>query len=194
MTLNADVFFSNYYNYQSVGLEPPPNPSLLEITQNAGTARIKGVEADATWSPVASWRVGLSGDYIDARLVKINVGAPEYNVGDPLNLVSRYQATGFAERDFSWLGKSGTMRVDYSERAPAPYRDLSVGSFFYSHSDHLHLLNFDWKLQWNENLDLGFFAENLLNDRGYIGAIVIQNDSPRERPRTFGVRFDVRFD
>jgi iron complex outermembrane recepter protein len=194
MSLDADVFLSNYDDYQSVGLEPPPNPSLLEITENAGTARIKGVEADVTWTPVASWRVGLSGDYIDARLVTINVGEPEYDVGDPLNLVSRYQATGFVEREFSWLDKAGSIRLDYSERAPAPYRDLSVGSFFYSHSDYLHLLNLDWNLQWNENLGLGFFAENLLNDRGYIGAIVIQNDSPRERPRTFGVKFDVRFD
>lgn len=193
LALNWDIFLSNYRNYQSVGLQPPPNPYLLTTTQNAGTARIKGVEADLMWSPVTSWRFGLSGDYIDARFVTITAQQAEFDVGDPLNLVARYQATGSVEKDFSWLDRAGSARLDYSQRASTPYRNRSLGDWFYSQSDYIHLLNFNCSLQWSENLRLGVFAQNLLNDRGYIGALVIEADAPREAPRTFGVNFDARF-
>ena len=72
-------------------------------------------------------------------------------------------------------------------------RDRSIGPWYFSESDVIHMLNFNMNLQWNESLSMGVFAQNLLNDRGYIDPFSIQNDAVRSRPRTVGIDFGVKF-
>jgi len=48
-------------------------------------------------------------------------------------------------------------------------------------------------LQWNQNLSLNLFAQNLLNNRDFIGPDWYQGDAQRPRPRTFGFGFGVTF-
>jgi outer membrane receptor protein involved in Fe transport len=54
------------------------------------------------------------------------------------------------------------------------------------------MVNLNTGVHWNDNLDLGFFAQNLLNDRGFTGPDVIEQAAPRARPRTYGASFRVR--
>lgn len=189
LSADADVFWSNYNGYQNIGLLPPPAQQTNPLTQNAGNARIKGIEGDVTWNPASGWSVGLTGDYIQARYVVINVTQSSYNVGDPLDLVPRYQVTASGERDFSWDGRASFVRVLYSQTAPESFRDRSLGDFYYGRSDYIHLLNFRAGVQWNPALRCEAFVQNLLNDRGYTGPFVVENNSPREQPRTFGLEF-----
>lgn len=58
----------------------------------------------------------------------------------------------------------------------------------------MYLLAFRTGITWTSNLELGLFARNLLNDRGYITADVVENFAPLQEPRTFGVDFEVRFE
>src|SRR6185312_16497509 len=104
LSVDSDVFLSNYGSYQISGIAPPPNPPI-GLTHNAGNARIKGVEGEVMWNPLSGWLFGLNGDYIDARFVQIAVLDSSHNVGDPLDDVPRYQVTGLTERDFAWLGR-----------------------------------------------------------------------------------------
>lgn len=191
MSMDTDVFLSNYAGYQIFGVAPPPAVTF-PISSNAGDARVKGIESEVTWIPASHWLLSINGDYIDARFVHINVLGSPYNVGDPLDYTPRYQVTGSAEREFRWLGRSGFARVDYTQRARTTYRNRSFGPWYYSQSDYMYLLGVHTGIDWTKNVRLGFFVQNLLNDRGYDGPDVIELNSPRQQPRTFGVNFDVR--
>lgn len=191
MGLNSDVFFSNYGGYQIVGVAPPPNPPY-NITHNAGDARVKGVESEVVWMPSDRWRLSINGDYIDARFVAINVLDSSYQVGDPLDLVPRYQITASTEREFRWNGRSGFARLDYTQRSREIFRNRAIGPWYYSQSDELYLLDFRTGIDWTTSLRFEFFVQNLLNDRGYTGSDAIETYAAREQPRTFGVEFDLK--
>lgn len=190
LSLDTDVFVSNYGAYQIVGLLPPPAPQFT-LTSNAGDARIKGIEADITWRPARGWELSANGDYIDARFIKIAALYTSYEVGDPLDLVPRYQVTTSAQRDFRWQGRSGFARIDYVQRSRETFRNRGIGPWYYSQSDYMYLLDLHTGIHWNDSLELGFFVQNLLNDRGYIGSDSIETYAAREQPRTFGVDFRI---
>jgi hypothetical protein len=56
------------------------------------------------------------------------------------------------------------------------------------------MLNAHVGLQMSENLAIGIFAQNLINDRGFTGPVSIEGLAGRSRPRTFGVEFSTKFD
>jgi len=192
ISADADVFRSDYGQYQIVGIAPPP-AIPQDITRNAGTARIKGIEGSVRWIPATGWQLGVDGDYIDARLVTINLtqSSSSYYVGDPLDFVARYQVTASGERDFSLDGRTALFRVEYSQTAPMTFRNRSIGTWYYSESDRIELLNFRVGIQWSRQLQLAAFVRNVLNDRGYTGPDLIESAAPRERPRTFGLEFSA---
>lgn len=193
LSVDSDFYVSDYGAYQIIGVEPPPAPPL-DITRNAGDARIKGGEIAAVADPGNGWRLGASADYINARFVEVAVLDSAFAVGDPLDYVPRYQIMTWAERDFRWRGRSGFTRIDYTQRSPEPYRNRSFGPWYYSQSGHMYLLGFHTGINWTRNLRLEFFVQNLLNDREFSGPDSIEMYAPREQPRTFGVSFSVRTD
>jgi len=189
LSFESDAFLSNYRDYVVVGFLPADPAG---ISRNAGDARIRGVEAGVAWSPARRWQFGLSADYINARFVRINVLGSAYDVGDPLDLVPRYQVTASAERDFSWHTRSTFARIDYTQRARETFRNRSIGPWYYSQSNYMYLLGFRAGIDWTRSLEMGFFVQNLLNDRGYTGADTVEDFAALQQPRTFGVSFAVK--
>lgn len=194
LSADGDVFLSDYGNYQILGVPPSGLLSGSDLIENAGTARIKGVEGDLSWSPVESWLLTVGGDYLNARFVAIGVLYSSYQVGDPVDEMPRYQVNGSLEKYFKWFGRDGFARFDYSQRAPETERNRSIGPWFYGASDHLYLLGFGAGVQLSRAVQFGFFVRNLLNDRGYTQGSLIEGSSLRTQPRTFGVDFHVRGD
>ena len=133
----------------------------------------------------------MRGDYLNARFTAINATATDYAVGDPLDLVPRYQFTTSGERDFTWLGKAGFVRLDYNQQGPETSRNRSIGPWYNGESDIIHTLNFNSSLSWSDDLQLGFFAQNLLNEQGFANPFSYIGTGVRPRPRTYGVRFSV---
>jgi iron complex outermembrane receptor protein len=84
--------------------------------------------------------------------------------------------------------------LDYNQVGHATFRNRSLGPWYFSESDITHMLNFNTSLNWNDNLRLGVFAQNLLNNRGYISPAVIEANASRSRPRTIGVEFSVKLE
>ena len=96
--LNTSVFYMDYKNYQvssdaAQAYTPSsipgfPNAALQEITVNAASATIYGLEEEAAWRLGANDRVDLSGSWLHARFDKF-VGAEDLvaQPGDPANLV-----------------------------------------------------------------------------------------------------------
>jgi len=124
----------------------------------------------------------------------INVTSAAYAVGDGLDYVPDYTLTGSVERDFTWSAKQGFVRLDYNLQGRETMRNRSFGPWWYSESDVIHMLNFNASLMWSQNLRLGLFAQNLLNDRGYLDPNAALNYAARPRPRTYGIEFGVNFD
>jgi iron complex outermembrane receptor protein len=196
--LSADVaiFYSDYTNYQITGVSPQGPPGL-PITSNGGNARVKGVEWDLSWQPLVDWTLSANGDYVDSYFYKVGVTSPDHAVGDPLDFVPKYALTFSAQRDFRLVGRSAFARLDFNEQGRQTFRLRNVAGptpWFFSESDVIHMLNFNSRLQWNDNLSLGVFAQNLLNNRGLIDPFAIESTATRSRPRTLGVQFSVKFD
>jgi len=189
MSLDADVFWSNYSNYQTFA--PLPGAELVSAIQNVGRAKIKGIEADWAWSPLAHWRLEARADYLNARFTEIDATSTAYLPGDPIDLVPRYQITVSPQFNFTWFGRPVFSRLDYSQQGPETYRNRSSGPWYYNESDVIHMLNFNTSLQWSESLTLSVFARNLLNDDGFANPFSIIGNGVRPRPRTIGFEFSV---
>ncbi len=185
------LFYSDYRNYQIIGTVPP---SFSSIYSNAGNAKIKGVEWEFSWRAADQLSLSFNGDYIDSEFYEMRAGATSHIVGDPLDLTPKYSYTLSAQRDFAWGGRAGFARLDYNQAGRATFRNRSFGPWYFSESDIINMLNFNAGLRWNANLSLELFAQNLLDDRGFIDSWSIQQSSARSRPRTYGVGFSVTFD
>jgi iron complex outermembrane recepter protein len=192
LSVDVALFDSLYKNYQIQGIPKPPEQPI-NITSNAGNATIEGVELDLAWNPSADWMLGINGDFLHAYFTQINATDATYDVGDSVDLVPKYQLSTTAERKFNWNGNPGFARLDYSIQGPETYRNRGNGPSYYDESDVIHMLNLNTGLQVRDNLHLGLFATNLLNDRGYLNPFIIENNAPRARPRTYGVEFSTDF-
>jgi len=199
LSIDADLFYSKYQNYIVAGLDPA-QPQLGNYYQNAGNAVIKGVEWDLAWRALEHWTFSLNGDYLHAVFTRINSADTVYVVGDPLDLFPRYTFTVSVQREFQWLGKPGFARVDYNQQGRETFRDRNVAGptpWYFGESDVISMLNVNTGWHWSDNLTLGLFAQNLLNERGLISPYSPNTESDAEirpRPRTFGVNFSVKFD
>jgi iron complex outermembrane receptor protein len=188
LSADAAVYYSDYKNYQIVSVTP-----TTATTENAGNARLKGVELAVTWHPLKEWTVTFSGDYIDAKFYEINAALSPHFVGDRVDLVPNYTVTASFQRDFSWAGRAGFARLDYSRQGHSTYRDLTSGPWVFSESDIIDMLNANVGLQWNSRLSVNLFAQNLLNDRGYVDPLSAIAGAARARPRTIGAGVSVAF-
>jgi len=193
--LDADVavFYSNYSQYQIAGVLVN-NLAAGNIISNAGDARIKGVEWTTTWIPQDQWRLSFSGNLLHTRFYRIDATSTAYAVGDELPETPQEMFTVSAEHDFEWNGRPGLIRLDYSQTGRMTDHSRSQGPAFDTQSDIINMLNFNVGVETRHGLWLGIFAQNLLNDRGYLDALTAEDDAARPRPRTYGIDFKVKFD
>jgi iron complex outermembrane receptor protein len=194
IALDMDVFWTDYDNFQTFGITSISN--LYSYTSNAGKARIKGIDGDLTWRPLTQWRLDIRGEYLDTKFLEVNtfLNSSAHAVGDQLDYVPRYQLSTSAQRDFLWLNKQGFIRLDYSQQGPMVWRNRSFQPWYYAQSDVIHLLGLRASLRLSDNLNVGFSAQNLLNDQGFVDPLQITEQAIRSRPRTFGVDFSAKFE
>ena len=67
LVFNADVYQINWSNMQTSGILPNTNFAFIA---NAGSARVRGAEVEATLYPLAGLQLRASGSYSDARLTQ----------------------------------------------------------------------------------------------------------------------------
>lgn len=193
LSVDADLFYSNYNGYQTAAALPP---SFLLQTGNVGAAKIKGVETTFVFRPVEGWTVSLNGDRLDAYVTSIGDALSatiSLLPGDKLDYVPRYQATASIQHDVTWNGRAIFTRVDYNLEGPSTLIVRNGGPWYRSESDVINMLNASAGIQWNDNLSMGLFAQNLIDVRGYTEPDVIEMAANRARPRTFGFNFGVKF-
>ena len=193
--LEVAGFYSDYSDYQIIGFDPA---ALSNITANAGDVRIAGVDLTVIYDVTDSFELGFAGTYNDTEFTSVSLGSTSHIEGDPLDLVSEYNFSFWADYNFGWFdGGDGAVRVDYSQQGPEFYRNRSLDNpaipFEYSaESDVINMANV--RVSWARgNLSAEVYAENLLNERGFVSGLWLENASPRPRPRTLGVKLGVDF-
>jgi outer membrane receptor protein involved in Fe transport len=192
LDIDADVFLTNYSNYQTFA--PLPGAQLVSAIQNVGYARVKGIEADASWRPIEHWRFDARGNYLDDRFTNVQSSSTAYLPGDRVDLVPKYQLSVSAQRDYVLLEKALVSRLDYSQVGPATYRNRTSGPWYYNESDTIQTLNFNTSLYWSRGLTFSVFARNLLNDQGFTNPYAIIGNGVRSRPRMVGFEFSASFE
>lgn len=181
---DVDGFVMNYSNYVSTTYVPP-----VYLLANVGKARIQGVDAALTLQPLRHWKLSLNTEFLRSQFLTASA-ISGYAPGQRLPFAPTYSFAASIQREFRWRGKDSNVELYYYEISRVQYRLAHVPQF---QSDILHFLSFRADILWNDNLSLGLFAHNLLNDRGYESPLYYTDTSARPRPRTFGIEFDVRF-
>lgn len=197
LALDADVFYSNYTNYIVLGTTIAPDGAPANTYSNAGTVRIKGVEGDVDWLVGDDWELSFNGEVLSSKFVRIDVAGSQYQVGQSIDLVPAYSLTGSVQRDLHLAGKAEYVRLDFSDVGRERYTPVCspcIAPFGpVNYSDVIHMLNFKSGIQWNENVKFSIYAQNLLNNRGYLSPFAVEGNSNRAEPRTYGFELDARF-
>ncbi len=185
LNFDVDLFYMSYSNYVNLTYIPPQYENA-----NIGKARIRGVDADLTWRPVHSWQLGLSAEILNTQFLTASE-ISGYVAGNRLPFAPTYSFTGSVVREFRLRGKGGSASLYYYEISRV--QDRTFGSPV-EQSDIQHFLDTRVAMYLNDNLQIGVFARNLLNDRGSESPWASFNESVRPRPRSLGFEFSVHFE
>jgi iron complex outermembrane recepter protein len=188
--LNAElaVFYSDYKEFQVTGVV---KGSPQAITSNGGDAEIKGLDASLVWQATENLMLGFSGNYVDSKVVALNVASATHVVDDSLDYVSKYSATLSATQNFEWGARAGFARLDYNYQDRMFLSNRRLGVF--GSSDIITMLNFNVELALNEAISIGFFGKNLLDERGLLDPRDAIGVASRSRPRSYGVQLGLDF-
>jgi iron complex outermembrane receptor protein len=195
--VNADVFFMDYTNLQVTQTNAA---CLCNITDNAASAEITGVEAEFALIPMDDLRLTLSGSFVDAKYKDFIESAIDPTTG--LNLDSsdnrmqrtpETQVSGGIDYTLglgSW-GKALNFRVNYTWQSDMYWATDNIAK-----EDSYGLVdariglapdNAPWQVAvWGKNLSDELYRTNIIS---FFGEEVSQFGAPR----TYGVDFTFKF-
>jgi len=187
LRINADVF---YIDWKKIQLQVRAPVSGIPYTDNAGTARSKGVELQVVGKPTKSMEVGTSLAYTDAKLVSVSPGVAA-EVGDQLPGSAPFTAYVYGQYDFPVFDSADlSLRADYSftgrEYTTLDNKNnptaLNYGNYSAIGAEAtLHVGRYQ----------VGLFGSNLANSRKRVSArdMFPEVDEVLQTPRTLGIRF-----
>ncbi|MBI3524940.1 MAG: TonB-dependent receptor [Betaproteobacteria bacterium] len=75
LRLNVALFRNDYRDIQLASLQADPTGNLILVVENAGKARMNGLEVELQARPSSAWQVDFSAGYLGARFVEVSPGA-----------------------------------------------------------------------------------------------------------------------
>ncbi|HKU13838.1 MAG TPA: TonB-dependent receptor [Steroidobacteraceae bacterium] len=197
MRLNADVF---YMDYKDLQVTQTNAACLCNITDNAASAEIKGVEAEWQFAATERLRLSLAGSYVDATYkdflesaINPSTGQRLDSSGNRLQRTPETQITGGV--DFTMpvgqLGDALNFRVNYTWQS-----DMFWATDNIAKEDAYGLLDVrvalsppgsPWAVAlWGKNVTDELYRVNIIS---FFGEEVSQFAAPR----TYGVDFSWKF-
>jgi iron complex outermembrane receptor protein len=200
LRLNVSAFYTDYRDLQVTRFFQPAGSGFGQfITENAGKARIKGVEVEATARPARGVDVGGTFGYLDARYVRFT-GTPSQNNtgsfdGNRLRQAPKVTASAFAGYTYT-LDNSSTLsaRASWKYQAKSyydadnnpitviPAYALVEGSLSYALPDGRTTLTL-----WGKNLGDKAYRTHVFSQRDSRVAFALFGE-----PRTYGLTLDYR--
>jgi outer membrane receptor protein involved in Fe transport len=187
------------YDVEWDDIQVPASIDGVGYFTNGGTARSRGIEFSAMYTPVAGLRLGFNTAYTDAQLTEDVPGIGGLD-GDRLPNIPKWAASATADYSFplggGWAGRvGGGLRHVGDSTSGLTHAPNSLPQDSYTALD----LNADIS---NEHWTVRFFAKNLTNERVYTNYVVRTNAVTGEigavsgvplAPRTIGVGVDLKF-
>lgn len=209
LTLNLEGFIYDYKDIQLRSTAPPALPGTA-ILQNAGAAKVKGVDVDMVFSPSRNFTINGNFEYLDAKYTSFPGGTcitPRVIGGAVLGGVigtscdlSGRRLIQSPEISFN-IGFNYTLETGFgaitlaaNDSYKSSYVFVADGSI---KNDPYHLVNAS--VTWTSNdekVDVQLFAKNLTDTYYYTGgaAGVAGNQLYSSgAPRTYGVQVGVHF-
>ncbi len=177
---------------QDVIVISPVDGDYLQYTSNGQSAEVKGVEAEISLAATDRLTFTLSGDVTDTKITWVDPAntAPNFFVGDPIDMVPDYKFSASAEYQFQWSpGMSGFFLLKFDQQGksystarnnavlpPELWQNVAPVVEFLSARVGGERSGWRWTL----------YGDNLLDERkpinaGYTGF------SAQARPRTAGI-------
>ena len=197
MRLNADVFMMDYKDLQVTQTNAA---CLCNITDNAASAEIKGVEAEFTFAATDALRLSLAGSYVDATYedfiesaINPTTGQRLVSSGNRLQRTPETQLTGGVDLTlpFGRIGDALNFRVNYTWQS-----DMFWATDNIAKEDAYGLLDVrvalsppssPWAVAvWGKNLTDELYRSNIIS---FFGEEVSQFGIPR----TYGADFSWKF-
>jgi iron complex outermembrane receptor protein len=195
--VNADVFYMDYTNLQVTQTNAA---CLCNITDNAASAEIKGVEAEFEYLPIDSLRLSLSGSYVDATYkdflesaINPSTGQRLDSSGNRMQRTPETQVSGGVDYTMglgSW-GRALNFRLNYTWQSDMYWATDNIAS-----EDSYGLLDArialspegqPWQVAlWGRNVTDELYRTNIIS---FFGEEVSQFGVPR----TYGVDFTFKF-
>ena len=178
----------------------------LTQIQNAGNARIRGVEFDFLARPAEGLSISLGGAFNDAETTSTTPLAPE---GTRLPLTARFKGNARVRYEFPVMAMEGHVQASASHEGRRT-RDIRPDiAPIYGNLGSYQIVDLSAGVE-NDRWSLSLFARNLFDARGALGSGIQCNEltcgdpdgltaiGPKiytfvSRPRTLGIRFGVRF-
>lgn len=191
MRLNADVFYMDYTNLQVTQTNAA---CLCNLTDNAASAEIKGVEAEFMFAATENLRLMLGGSYVDATYKDFLESALDPTTGQRLdssgNTLQRTPDTQLSAA-IDWRLGPVAMFVGYSWQSEMPWATDNVAKepsyglldarIAFAPADAV------WSIAvWGRNLSDELYRSNIIS---FFGEEVSQFGPPR----TYGVDFRLKF-
>lgn len=189
--LNADlaVFLSDYTDIQAFRV----TASGLGTTENAGEARVKGIDWAFNWLATGRLSFAFAGNWTDGKYESVSPGVLAVREDDWVDFTTEYRVNVGANYDFAWAASlPGFARIDYSITGPQHATDRGNGVPIVFESDVIRMLNARLGLQF-DRWSFELFGENLTNADGMLDGSWEYGAGPRPRPRTIGVAAKVDF-
>lgn len=194
--LNADMFYSDYSDLQLTSVLADSQGNPQPVVENAGSARIWGIEAETTIRLGGGTRIQGGLGFIDARYTRLDPGV-SFGLDNKLPDVPPLTVTGSINQDVAMAnGGNVTLQLDGSYKGKT-YKDPGNSPFVIQRPFVLLNARASYSpagAQWT----LAVFGTNLLDKQYLVNGLDLRGtfgiiESYFGRPREFGAEFSVKF-
>lgn len=196
VTFNLDVFQSDYTNLQLTSIQADSTGAPQPTVQNAGAARIRGLEADTTLRIGSGTRIQAGLSYLDGKYIRLDPGV-SFPLTAKLPETPKLSVNGSIEQSFD-LDGSGKLvfRADGTYRSKT-YKDPNNAEPIAQRPYALFNGRISFTLP-NDKVTFAVFGTNLFDKRYVVSGLDIAStfsfyELYYGRPREFGGEVSVRF-
>lgn len=194
VTANFAAFTYDYQDMQVYTLVVDPNTNLtVQNFTNASNAKVSGLEAEFTSSPIDGLDLSLGASFLDATYEDFQSAGDDYS-GNQLPNAPEVSATASGRYAWSLFGGEASAQADVSYRSKIYYDTRNVERL--SDGDRTFVnLRAGWKPD-GESWEFGVFARNVFDETNISDIIPIEGLGfdlfSMGPPRTFGafLRYD----
>ncbi|QNJ99814.1 TonB-dependent receptor [Dyella telluris] len=207
LLINGSVYYYRYDNMQSLALDPnSPATGLPIYIVNSSDQEAKGLELEAQWQPIDSFRVNFLSAYIDAKYRKAIAPDGVDLTGQPTGAP---YFSGALSLSYMWHGvANGDLEFDLSQayRGPSRCNDDSkyqgscdlTPNFKIGTSTQRTDARIDWHAP-GDRWGVALYGSNILNKRYVTGVNNISTSvlgtpfASISPPRTWGLELRAKF-